>query len=95
MKLQTHIPLKKHTDNPIDYQSKVFLLGSCFVENIGQKLAYFKFQSHQNPFGVLFHPKAIETLVVRAIQQNQYSETDVFFHNEQWHCFDGPFAIEQ
>lgn len=88
MKLQTHIPLNKHPDNLIDYHSKVFLLGSCFVENIGEKLGYFKFQSHQNPFGVLFHPKAIETLILRAIQQKEYNEDDVFFQNEQWHCYE-------
>lgn len=88
MILQTHIPLNKNTDNGIDYKSKVFLLGSCFVENIGHKLAYFKIQSLQNPFGVLFHPKAIETIVVRAIQQKEYNDNDVFFHNEQWHCYD-------
>ncbi|MEO8774477.1 MAG: GSCFA domain-containing protein [Gelidibacter sp.] len=88
MKLQTNIPLQKRTKNLIDYQSKVFLLGSCFVENIGQKLTYFKFQSHQNPFGVLFHPKAIETIVVKAVEQNEYNEKDVFFHNEQWHCYE-------
>ena len=88
MKLQTHIPLNKHPDNLIDYHSKVFLLGSCFVENIGEKLGYFKFQSHQNPFGVLFHPKGIETLILRAIQQKEYNEDDVFFQNEQWHCYE-------
>lgn len=88
MKLQTYIPFKKRTENLIDYHSKVFLLGSCFVEHIGQKLAYYKFQSEQNPFGVLFHPKAIETLVTRAVHQKDYLEDDVFFHNEQWHCYD-------
>ncbi|OBX27165.1 GSCFA family protein [Gelidibacter algens] len=88
MKLQTQIPLHKRTENLIDYRSKIFLLGSCFVENIGQKLAYFKFQSHQNPFGILFHPKAIETLVFRAIDDKKYVANDIFFHNEQWHCYD-------
>ncbi|TXE10414.1 GSCFA domain-containing protein [Gelidibacter salicanalis] len=88
MKLQTQIPLQKRSDNQIDYQSKVLLLGSCFVENIGDKLAYYKFQSTQNPFGVLFHPKAIEKLVVSALQEKKYLEDDVFFHNEQWHCYD-------
>ena len=58
MKLQTKIPLKKETQNLIDYQSNILLLGSCFSENIGDKLSYFKFQSTQNPFGILFHPKA-------------------------------------
>ena len=88
MKLQTQIPLKKRASNLIDYHSEITLLGSCFVENIGEKLSYYKFKNLQNPFGILFHPKAIETLIIRATQEKKYTEDDVFFHNEQWHCFD-------
>ena len=60
MKFQTTIPLEKQPRNLIDYNSNILLLGSCFSENIGDKLAYFKLQNCQNPFGILFHPKAIE-----------------------------------
>ena len=88
MEFQTRIPSEKQSKNQIDYSSNVLLFGSCFSENIGQKLDYFKFQNFQNPFGILFHPKAIETLIENAINQKQYSEKDVFFHNEQWHSFD-------
>jgi len=88
MKLQTLIKLKKQEDNLIDYNSKLLLLGSCFSENIGEKFKYFKFQSLSNPFGILFHPKAIENLVVSAIHEKKFTEEDVFFNNEQWHCFD-------
>lgn len=66
----------------------MFLLGSCFSENIGEKFNYYKFKSSQNPFGILFHPKAIETFVTNAINQKEYTEDDVFFLNERWHCFD-------
>ncbi len=66
----------------------MLLLGSCFVENIGKKLEYFKFQNLQNPFGIMFHPKAIETYISKAINKTNYTENDIFFHNEQWHCFD-------
>ncbi|MDO5979707.1 GSCFA domain-containing protein [Flavivirga spongiicola] len=87
MKLQTKIPLEKQSKNPIDYKSNLLLIGSCFVENIGNKLDYFKFQNTQNPFGILFHPKAIENLITHAINEKVYSEEAVFFHNEQWHCY--------
>jgi len=87
MNLQTKIPLKKAT-NQIDYSSQLLLLGSCFSENIAAKLEHFKFQSVQNPFGILFHPQAIENLIVRATAQKKYTETEVFFENERWHCFD-------
>ena len=45
MKLQTQIPLQKQSNNLIDCNSNILLLGSCFVENIGGKLDYFKFRT--------------------------------------------------
>lgn len=88
MEFQTKISLEKQSKNQIDYSSNILLLGSCFSENIGKKLNYFKFQNFQNPFGILFHPKAIETLIANTVEGKVYSEKDTFFQNEQWHCFD-------
>ena len=88
MILQTKVPLQKEAKNPISYASKIVLLGSCFSENIGDLLNYFKFQTIQNPFGILFHPKAIKELVANAIHEKTYTETDLVFQNERWHCFD-------
>src|SRR5690606_4260286 len=66
----------------------ILLLGSCFVENIGEKLSYFKFQTTVNPFGIIFNPVSLTKIIERSIHQNYYTEEDVFFHNEQWHCFE-------
>ncbi|HKK11320.1 MAG TPA: GSCFA domain-containing protein, partial [Flavobacteriaceae bacterium] len=88
MKLQTQIPLQSQQHNSIDYNSKIVLIGSCFVEHIGNKLEYFKFQNLLNPFGILFHPLGIERLITNAINEKEYTEQDVFFHDEQWHCYD-------
>jgi len=88
MKLQTQIPLEKQSENLIDYHSNMLLLGSCFVENIGEKLSYFKFQNHQNPFGIIFNPVSLAKIIERSLQQHYYTENDVFFHNELWHCFE-------
>ena len=93
MILQTQIPIAKEIYNPITYNSKIFLLGSCFSENIGNKFAHFKFQSNQNPFGILFHPRAIETLITNAINDKEYTEEDIFFLNERWHCFDSHSSL--
>lgn len=87
MKLQTHIPLVR-AQNQIGYQSQLLILGSCFAENIGNKIEHFKFQSLSNPFGILFHPLAIEKLILKSIRIETYTEDDVFFLNERWHCFD-------
>jgi hypothetical protein len=93
MKLQTNISIKKQAGNLINYHSKILLLGSCFSENIGGKLSYFKFQSDQNPFGILFHPKAIENLITRAVNEESYTEADLTFNNERWHCFDAHSSL--
>ncbi len=87
MKLQTQVPLVK-AKYQINYGSQLVLLGSCFAENIGDKLSYFKFQSLQNPFGILFHPLAIENLVSRSLQEKPYQEEEIFYWNERWQCFD-------
>ena len=88
MKFQTNIPLQPQQFNQIDYHAKVMLLGSCFSENIGEKFSYFKLEKLQNPFGIMFHPLAIERFITNAINEKTYTNDDLFFHNEQWHCFD-------
>ncbi len=86
MKLTT--PIKRSRQNPpINYSSKVLLLGSCFAQNMGAKLEYYKFQQCTNPFGILFHPVAIEKLITRAVNHTWFTSKDVFLQNEQWHCF--------
>ncbi|MGB7392858.1 MAG: GSCFA domain-containing protein [Pricia sp.] len=87
MKLQTQIPLDQAA-NQIGYDNQLLLLGSCFVENMGKKLEYFKFRQLRNPFGILFHPLAIEQLVSGAVREEFYSESDIFQHDGLWHCFD-------
>ena len=87
MDFQTKIPLNKQTQNLIDYKSNLLLLGSCFSENIGKQLDFFKFKNQQNPFGILFHPKAIEVLICKALDNEVFKDEDVFFYNELWHCY--------
>lgn len=87
MIFRTQIPINK-AKIQIDYNSKILLFGSCFTKNIGDKLEYFKLQSHTNPFGILFHPKAIEQLIVDSVNKKKYTQKDIFLFNERWHCFD-------
>lgn len=87
MNFRTNITLQKE-NNQIDYNSKLVLIGSCFSENIHKKLTYFKFNAISNPFGILFNVKAIEKLITNAINNEKYTEDDIFQLNERWHCFD-------
>tara|TARA_R110000850_G_scaffold182360_1_gene307793 strand:+ start:52502 stop:53464 length:963 start_codon:yes stop_codon:yes gene_type:complete len=92
MELITKIPISK-SNHPLDYNSRIVSFGSCFVENMGGKFEYYKFQNITNPFGILFQPLAIEKLIAFAISEKEFTTNDVFFHNERWHCFDAHSAL--
>ena len=87
MNFTTKIPIAK-SDSPINYDSNIVSLGSCFAENMGEKFSYFKFQNVVNPFGIIFNPVSIENLVSRVVNNQKFTEQDIFFHNDLWHCFE-------
>ena len=87
MNFRTNIQLTKE-HNQIDYNSRLLLIGSCFSENIYQKLDYYKFQTSSNPLGILFNPIAIENLLTNAINETEFTKKNIFNLNERWHCFD-------
>jgi hypothetical protein len=87
MQFTTKIPIEKY-QNPITYESKIVALGSCFAENMSEKFEYFKFQNSVNPFGIIFNPVSIEKLVNRIVNQIEFTEKDIFFHNDLWHCYE-------
>ncbi len=93
MDFRTRIALKPQRHNQINYESSIVLFGSCFTENISDKLDFFKFRHFLNPFGILFHTKAIENLITNAINKKVYIDDDLFFHNERWHCFESHSAL--
>ncbi|WP_309608382.1 GSCFA domain-containing protein [Flavobacterium sp.] len=87
MNFTTQIPIPK-TSNPIDYNSRIVSLGSCFAKNIAEKFEYFKFQNIVNPFGIIFNTVSIERIVNRIVNQELFTENDIFFHNDLWHCYE-------
>lgn len=87
MNFTTIVPVQK-SKNPIDYNSKILSLGSCFAVNMAQKFDYYRFQNLCNPFGIIFNSVSIEKLIDRAVNKIFFTENDIFFHNDLWHCFE-------
>ena len=71
----------------IDYQSGVMMMGSCFTENIGQKLADLKFNIDLNPFGILYNPVSLANSLRRLMQPRQFIASDLFFDQGSWNSF--------
>ena len=84
---RTQISIEKYAF-PIDYSSQIFSVGSCFAENISKKFDYFKLKNTANPFGILFHSLAIEKMLEKSVKEIPFTEKDIFYYNELWHCFD-------
>jgi len=71
----------------INHQHKLFLVGSCFTENIGEKLRKHKFSVLENPNGILFNPVSVAEAVINVVENKQYTENDLFNYNEAWHSW--------
>jgi hypothetical protein len=73
--------------SPIRYGDKILLTGSCFTEHIGDALAELKFDTLQNPHGILFDPVSVCKSLISYIDNKKYSEGDLFQINEVWHSW--------
>ncbi len=52
-----------HTKQELTYNDHFLLLGSCFSDNIAQKLAAHAFSVVANPFGTLYNPLSIAKMI--------------------------------
>ena len=71
----------------ISYSSKVMMMGSCFVENMGKKLQENKFQLCQNPFGVLYNPISVVNSLEILLQEKEFTKEDLFFDQDLWNSY--------
>lgn len=71
----------------LQHSHQLMLLGSCFTENIGERLQHAKFKVDVNPFGILYNPISIADALNRLIKKQIFTEKELFFSNEQYHSF--------
>ena len=76
-----HIP---SLPEDIRYGQKIMLMGSCFTEHIGDRLASLKFQTMQNPHGILFDPQSVSHSLNAYIDHRAYGPSDLVYFNELW-----------
>ena len=72
----------------IGHSQKILLTGSCFTEQIGNKLTQHKFSVLDNPNGILFNPVSIARSISSYIENNQFCESQLFYQNECWNSWE-------
>ena len=81
---------------PITHAGQILMMGSCFVQNVGNFLKDAKFQLDLNPFGILYNPSSLSAVLIEILKRKVYKKGDLFFHNDLWHSpmhhglFSGP-----
>lgn len=70
----------------ITHHTKILAVGSCFAAMVGKRLRERKYEVLSNPFGTIFNPISLFTLLENALKQAQLdtgdiiSTKDTFFH---------------
>lgn len=73
---------------PIRYNDRILLVGSCFTEHIAHRLAQHRFDICSNPNGILFNPLSVADSLTGYLQGRVYEASDLYLLNELWHSWD-------
>lgn len=78
----------------LDYDNSMLLMGSCFTENIGQKLKYFRFRTEINPCGIVYNPLSVANVLKMLEEGRRFTEKDLWENQGKWVSFyhHGSFA---
>ncbi|MBS7333723.1 MAG: GSCFA domain-containing protein [Weeksellaceae bacterium] len=87
MKFRTTFQLPQSTFK-INHQHKILTIGSCFSDEMGNRLVELKFDGLINPYGIIFNAYSIQNLIERSIQKRYFTIDDVHQNGEQFFCFD-------
>ncbi len=68
-------------DFEISHKQNLFLLGSCFSENIGALLSDHKFKTYANPNGILFNPASIHQCLTDILNLKDLSDNYILTRN--------------
>jgi len=83
---RTYIPVDE-SDFDLTYKKKSMLIGSCFTDNVGEKLWYYRFPVLINPFGVMYNPISVKKVLNTLMGESSFEEKDLHHHNGLWLSF--------
>ena len=73
----------------IGYSDPSLLIGSCFTENIGNRLRSGKLPVLINPFGIVYNPVSIARCLEYLLSDHPvFGETGLFEHGGLWHSWE-------
>ncbi|MDE6692610.1 MAG: GSCFA domain-containing protein, partial [Muribaculaceae bacterium] len=87
MELRTIIDIPRQRPFTISHDRGIVMLGSCFTDNIGQRLERDGFDVTYNPMGTLYNPASVSNALSLALsdpsERRLMTRKDA---DEKWHC---------
>jgi hypothetical protein len=80
---RTDVSVERST-NSLTHKTPVLTVGSCFADAIGSRLKKYKITALVNPFGVIYNPVSIHTLLLKTVANEPVSEHS-FVENQGVH----------
>ncbi|MBA2611724.1 MAG: GSCFA domain-containing protein [Bacteroidetes bacterium] len=71
----------------IDHKHNLFLIGSCFSENMGNLLEQHKFKIASNPNGILFNPASIHQCLTDVLNLKDLSDNFILTRNGLFYSY--------
>lgn len=71
----------------LDFNSGIVSLGSCFSDEIGERLRDSGFSIEQNPFGTLYNPASVASTLYRLMHNREIGPDDLVEHEGLWHSW--------
>lgn len=71
----------------ITHHDKIYLIGSCFTEQITNKLQEVGFSVKNNAHGIIYNPVSIRQSLEDLMENKEYTAEHLFFHQGLWHSF--------
>ena len=94
--MEFRLPLDPLQINPrIKITDHIMLMGSCFTEHMNSKLNQVKFNTLQNPNGILFNPISIAKALNYYIDSSYIDESSLFELNTLWNHWDFHTSLSQ
>ena len=88
MKFRTEYTAVPEKGFQLEYDRGVVTLGSCFADNIGQRLVETGWQAEVNPCGVLYNPLSIAQAIEHALDPDYRPELCVHPVTGMAYCLD-------
>jgi hypothetical protein len=84
---RTVVPVSP-SGHKISYTSPSLMFGSCFTENMGEKLSWYKFPVAVNPFGITYNPLSVRKNLNRLLSGTLFGPEELNRYQGVYFSFD-------